>query len=282
MENIKKIYVDSRHCLKDTNQSGKFTVVLPFPILIEKDCKMFIDNVVIPISYYTITNNNNKIYLNIFYLNGSNYVNDKFILTLPVGNYSGTTFRLALEILLNSIITTNMKIKFEVGYELINNNITIKMFDLKTSFDNSLPVVASFISDYDLVNSDLWSSKLKINDIKSLNLTLKIIETVLITSETVFTTYLDLHSIRNIYMHSATLANSDTISNWNIDTIIKIIPVHSQYNTLNFDGITNSYDYQLIKKRTIQNIDVYFTDSYNNIIDFNGSHLSFSILFVYD
>lgn len=280
MENIRKIYVDSRFCLR-SGESGKFTITLPYPVVIENNTKMFIDNLSIPISYYTINSNNQNLYIKIFYYNGSDYLDNKYTIKLPVGNYSGFTFADSLQLALNAIVLPAMNFKFFITYSLNNNNIKIALQDLRTeqnSFSSSTEV--SIYADHDLINETSNKNIAESNNTKSLNLTLKILNTFTITTDRPYECYLDLHNIRNIYMHSKTLSNSDTISNWNVDSIIKVIPVHVGYNELNFDGITSAFDYQLLSKRNLQNIDVYFTDTHNNVIDFNGSHLSFSMLFI--
>ena len=48
----------------------------------------------------------------------------------------------------------------------------------------------------------------------------KLLKTNLL-DEDIFYTNLDLHTTRNLYLHNSVLASYDTLSNFNMDTIIK-------------------------------------------------------------
>ena len=81
------------------------------------------------------------------------------------------------------------------------------------------------MSDGDLL-TDTWDGiKLNKDDINSMNQVIRWTTTTLIKVtpvwEHIYYTNLELHTTRNLYLHSSVLASYDTLSNFNMDTIIK-------------------------------------------------------------
>ena len=66
-------------------------------------------------------------------------------------------------------------------------------------------------------------SKLSKSDINNMNQTIRLTTTKLLKSssleEDAFYTNLDLHTTRNLYLHSSVLASYDTVSNFKMDAI---------------------------------------------------------------
>ena len=61
---IKKIYVDTRHKTPESISSSDFTIVLPETIRLPDGAVCYVDDVCIPYSWYTVTDNlNDKIYV---------------------------------------------------------------------------------------------------------------------------------------------------------------------------------------------------------------------------
>ena len=77
-----------------------------------------------------------------------------------------------------------------------------------------------------------------------------------------FYTNVDLHTTRNLYLHSSVLASYDTLSNLNMDTIIKQVSIKANYNELILDSSMAGFDYLDVSRRSFQRIDFRFTDSY--------------------
>ena len=70
--------------------------------------------------------------------------------------------------------------------------------------------------------------------------------------EYIFYTNIDLHTTRNLYLHSSVLGSYDTLSNFNMDTIIKKISVRANYNELIFDSSMAGFDYLNVSRRSFQ------------------------------
>ena len=64
-----------------------------------------------------------------------------------------------------------------------------------------------------------------------------------------------------------------------VDCIIKKIPVRYSYNELLFDGSEAGYDFLDIGQSTLNRIDFKRLDSYGRVVNLNGIHFSFSLVF---
>ena len=89
-----------------------------------------------------------------------------------------------------------------------------------------------------------------------------------------------MHTTRNLYLTSSSLGSFNTISNFNCDCIIKKIPVIYNYNERPFDSAEAGYDYLDVGRKTTSRIDVKLLDSMGHVVDLNGNHFSFSLVFM--
>ena len=89
---------------------------------------------------------------------------------------------------------------------------------------------------------------------------------------------LDLQPIRNIYICSPNLTSFNTLGPLGEKTIIKKIPVTSDFNTVIFDQVMTSNDYIDSSRQTWQRLEFQLRDSKGNTINLHGSHMSFSII----
>ena len=112
------------------------------------------------------------------------------------------------------------------------------------------------------------------NGILRINKTVKLTQT-----DQSYTAYIDLHATRNLYLTSSSLASYNIMSNFKNDVIIKKIPARANYSQMIFDGASNGYDYLQLSKRTVNRLDFRLEDSYGNIMNLNGNHWSFSLIF---
>ena len=153
------------------------------------------------------------------------------------------------------------------SYDLMNNKLHIVLNDDRDSATGVVQVMILTDSDHDIVEP------------KSLTGVLMITETGVLVPDIAFSTYLDLHTTRNLYLTSSSLGSYNTVSNFGYDTIIKKIPVRFNYNEMLFDGAESGYDYLDVSKRSLRRIDFRLQDSFSNIINLNGNHWSFSLIF---
>ena len=90
---------------------------------------------------------------------------------------------------------------------------------------------------------------------------------------------MDLVSVRNLYLTSSTLASYDTVSNFNLDTIVKKIPVNVNINEMIIHTGGNMLDSLNVSKRSLRIIDFKLVDSHGKLVDIRENHFSFSIVF---
>jgi hypothetical protein len=116
-----------------------------------------------------------------------------------------------------------------------------------------------------------------------MNQIIRLTKTTLINNtplgDNIYYTNIDVHTTRHLYLHSSNLASYDTLSNFNMDTILKKISVRANYNELIFDSSMAGFDYLDVSRRSFQRTDFRLTDSYGNIINLKKSHWSCSIIF---
>ena len=97
--------------------------------------------------------------------------------------------------------------------------------------------------------------------------------------EYIYYTNLDLHTTRNVYLHSSGLASYDTLSKFSMDTILKKSSVRANDNELVFDSSMAGFDCLDVSCRSFSRIDFRLTDSFSKTTNLTNSHLSCSIIF---
>jgi hypothetical protein len=92
--------------------------------------------------------------------------------------------------------------------------------------------------------------------------------------------FLDLHSIKNIYMTS-NMANYDSVNPEGYPSnIVKKIPLTADYGYLIVDSLMTLNDYLSCSNRTFSQLEFKFTNTAGNIIPIYRMHISFTIIFV--
>ncbi len=259
---IKKVYIDTRFKTADSRSDSDFYVELPRTLNIPDKCACYIDDIVIPVSWNTIDERNQNLWLTI-YIDGVVTVNT---VTFVSGNYTGVTFTSAFQSKVNAALL-EYELSVTCSYDLMNNKLQIVLNDDRDPATGVVQVV---------IGSDL---ELDVAKPKSLNGVLMLSVAGVLNPDVAFHTYLDLHTTRNLYLTSSSLAAYNTVSNFGPDTIIKKIPVRFNYNEMLFDSAESGYDYLDVSKRSLQRIDFRLQDAFGKIINLNGNHWSFSLIF---
>ena len=285
MLEVKKIYIDTRFKTIDSKSDSDFTIELPRTINIPDDTIAYTNEIVLPCSWTTIDERNNKLYYTIsYYVNGS-IEKSYWILPVDFKNYNGTTLAEEMMEKMNDGLYLDMKnkFKFNIEYNYVENQLKIEIINLRTISQTPEDIIeVELLSDEDLLTNK-WNGNLNKSDINSMNQIIRLTKTKILRNNSmddyIFYTYIDLHTTRNLYLHSSALASYDTLSNFNMDTIIKKISVHANYNELIFDNSMAGFDYLDVSRRSLQRIDFRLTDSYGKTINLKNSHWSMSIIF---
>jgi hypothetical protein len=268
MLDIKKVYIDTRYKTVDSNSDSDFFIELPLAVNIPDKCICYIDDIVLPVSWTMIDNRNNKLYLG--FKIGTAIAEET--VTIPSGNYNGITFGKASEITINTVLNP-FSTRVDITYDNINNKISILMTDERETVEGELELI--------IIPDDEVASLFSIHpsEILSVNGVLMLKGASVIYPTIPKTFYLDMHTTRNLYLTSSSLGSFNTISNFGLDSIIKKIPVRYNYNEMLFDGSEAGYDFLDISRSTLKRIDFKLLDSAGRVVNLNGNHFSFSLVF---
>ena len=251
---IKKLYVDSRFKSKDSVSDTNFKVDLPQTLLMPQNAVFYIDDVSIPVSWYTIDEGrNNKFY---FRVDGMMHV-----VQLVNGNHTITS----LNNILVNIMNASYPNSFTASPNISTSEIEIACVDTK---------VFELLTDDQLLTLGYSAPLYSVNDVLR-NTTPK----TNIQGDPFISKYIDLFPIRNIYITSPNLGNFNTMSAWGDNTIIKKVPVTANYNEMVFDQVVIGNDYLDCSRQTLSRLEFHLKDAHGNTIDLHGNHWSFSIVF---
>ena len=127
-------------------------------------------------------------------------------------NYDGASFAAALQEAMNTALIGITS--FDVVYDLNDNTIAIEQRD-------HFEVNAMMICGADLVVGSFWNVAIPEDQMNSLSGVLRIGKTSFEFQQGVsYTAYIDLHTTRNLYITSSSLASYNLTSNFENDVII--------------------------------------------------------------
>jgi len=274
---VKKIFVDTKYMTSDSPSTSNFKMQLPRSIELPDHTSMFINNICIPHSWYTVEENfNDKLYIHIYSTSSSFSGVWYNICTLTPGIYNPTSLAAEIQQELKTATDTGSRTNiFTVVYNSLVNQITIAMnysdlnfeilttSQLKTKFNNHW-----LGADYDINN---------INDCNELisNLT-----PATYTNVFSFRGVVNLQPIRNIYIHSS-LGSYQTIGPTpDATTCIKKVPVSADVGNYIFYDEFLFTDVLDCSKQTLSLLEFSLRDSKGNLINLHNNNISFSIGFV--
>ena len=241
-------------------------------------------DIVLPVSWTTIDGTNNKLYYSIsHYVNGG-YDTSYWISPTDFNDYNGSSLAEELREQMNDGLYADMK-PFFIESKYIENQLNNGIIYLRSVADRNYGHVAEvdLFSDADLLTDKWQGINLNKDDTNIMNQVIRLTKSTLIEisplGEHICYTNLDLHTSRNLYLHSSILASYDTLSNFPMDTILKTISVRATYNELIVDSGMAGFDYLDVSRRSFSRIDFRLTDSYGKAINYKHSHWSMSIIF---
>jgi hypothetical protein len=88
----------------------------------------------------------------------------------------------------------------------------------------------------------------------------------------------NLQPVRNVHMRSPNISSFNTIGCNGESSIIKKIPVSSNYGDMIFNGIASSNDCLDCSKATWKTLEFHLLDVNSNYINLHGSNVSFSLV----
>ena len=301
MDKVKKVYVDSRFRITNSNSDSDFKIELNESLDLPDNTVCYVDDISIPHTWRTIESHNNKFYIifKIMYLAGGGtditeeYNYNPHVLTLPEGNYTGTQMASAIQDLLNNFA---VNFDFEVLYNHATGSITIEAknsegFNEYNTFyiPSDFSIMTWMINagpDYPWMDHQGTAIPIDINNLKSINGVLRNTEYVTLTLDhslyyrSFESGFIDLLNVHNIYLHCPNLGHYNSIGVRGENTIIKKIPVSSGFGYLIIDSVVAPHDKIDVSRQLIKTIEFSLRDVYGSVINLHGAAISFSLVFV--
>ena len=278
---VKKIYVDSLHRVSEESTSANFKIELPYSITMPHNAIFLIDEICIPHAWYSVEEGiNDKMYLHVLNQSTGNRYN--FRLKIPSGNYNGPLLQTALQ--------TSFDVLAGSGWGGISFNYDSNTFSLRIDVNdanNKLWV----LSDAEIANKlrGAWNvavsgfgGNIDLTNPASMNDILRNyeIETKKYEQNTPFRSgFLNFQGINNLYLSSPNLGTFTTIGTRGEATIIKKIPVSSDFGYMIIDRSVSVHDYLECGKSTLKTLEFHLKDSKGRYVPMHGSNISFSIVF---
>ena len=279
---IKKIYIDSKHRTKDSLSSSHFKYDLPESFLMPDNCGFYVCDVCVPHSWYTIEHGiNDKFYLHVSNDNTNVNLrpNQNYPIILDSKQYTGA--ELATE--LSSKMTANLSGTAYAGgltasYSASTQKITIvttysdMTFKILTADDNKTKLDGTWVGDaYNQDDpSDINSEMLKL---VSGNDGYQTFTNPFVSG------YVNLQPIRNIYLHSSNIGAYNTIGLYGCRTIIKKIPITSDFNYMVVDNSVSGNDFMDCSRVTMKQLEFRLLNEDGTLIPLHGANCNFSWVF---
>ena len=87
-------------------------------------------------------------------------------------------------------------------------------------------------------------------------------------------------NVHNIYIHSPSIGNYNSIGVRGESTIIKKVPVSSSFGYMIIDPIVSQHDKTGVSRQLVKTMELSFRNVHGDLIDLHGAHVSFSFVFV--
>jgi len=276
---VKKIYVDSLHRVSEQSSSSNFKIELPYSITLPHNAIFLIDEICIPHAWYSVEEGiNDKMYVHTL----NTVTGHRFNITIkiPSGNYNGPLLQTAIQAGFAAL-----SFGFVVGFDSTTFSLSISvasgdtwtkfwiMSDIEISnrlrgaWDAS---TTGFGGNIDTANPASMNDILRNYDI----MTTRYEQNIPFRSG-----FLNFQGISNIYMSSPNLGTFTTIGTRGEATIIKKIPVSSDFGYMIIDRSVSVHDYLECGKCTLKTIEFELKDSKGRYVPMHGSNISFSIVF---
>jgi hypothetical protein len=272
----KKIYIDTKFKTADSVSTSNFRYELPETLFFGVDSVFYVDDIAIPHSWWSVEEDmNNKLYFQLRDTSTKQIWN--YVVSIAPGNYTGVDFAAELQLRMNTAAASGHPLNlFTVSYASKTNSITIAMlpgtlvFRILTPAELKTKLNGVFTASYDAN---------KPNDCNEILSNLQDTSFEYDSNATYTSGYLNMQPIRNIYLHSPSLGNFSNIGPLGEQTVIKKIPVTSDYNQMIFDQVVLYNDYNDCSGQTLKTLEFQLRTSRGDIINLHGCNVSFSIIF---
>ena len=281
MSHPRKIYIDTKYKTKDSVSSSDFKIELPETVLLPEKCKAYLDEICIPHSFYTIEAGiNDKFYLHTS-TTATNPPLDYWIFTIPSNIYTAADLATELQTQVNTALggggyggtigvsygPSTQSIEITTTYSHILFRVLTES-DIATKLQGSWNTLQSPYDEND--PADLNGEILKLTEGSSPYYNI---------ANSFTSNFVNLNSIRNLYITSSNLGNYNSIGANSERTIIKKVPVDADFNHMIFNNQITGLDYIDVSKQTLKTINFKIQTVDGKTVPLHGAHVSFSIIF---
>ena len=266
---IRKIYIDSRYKTDDSVSDSNFQ--LSQPLQLPDKCVCFIDDIIIPHTFYTIESYNCKLYFREKLAPGDTITD--VILNISQQNHTGTSLASSIKSILDATFGSN---NYNCTYNSTRGTITISRIDTNRTF--------IVFTDFNLKSDTLWlggpwtgPSYNPLNP-QSCNDVLRHYTTMVFNS-TWESGHIDIRNIHNLYISSPSLGSYSTLGVRGEQNIIKKVPVSSDFGYLIIDNIVANHDYVECSKQTLSMLEFHVKNTAGDFVNLHGSSISMSLIF---
>jgi len=263
---IKKVYIDSRYRTNDSKSDTDFKFELKQSIDLPDRCCVYIDDIQIPHTWYSVEAYNNKFYMQMqgFY----------FMVRLTPQNHTGISLASDMQTSLSIFPAFGFTVAYSTGKGTITiNSTTDKPFKFLTDRElRALP------SSTPITDNNGASIPFNPDDLQSANSIIRNNNTSALSTS--FTTqFLDLLNTHSIFIHSPNIGSFETLGVRGESTIIKKVPVTSSYGYLIVDSVVANHDKIDVSRQMFKQMEFSLKNVHGNTIDLHGSSVSFSLIF---
>jgi len=265
---IKKIYCDTKFKRFDSKSTSNFKIDLPQTLKLPNNCVLYIDDVSIPRTFYTVEEGvNDNLYFRVQLANGGSY--DDYIIKLDSKDYNGVQFAAEIQ---SKVTSATFGGVTNCSYDYQTKRVSISVGNLDINF----------FTDEELESGSIgWNGvSYNLKDLHSGNeLLTNVVPNVVGNTGTPAQYYLNLTPVRNIYMKSPNLSSYNTIGCNGESSIIKKIPVNASPGEMITSNITSSTDFIPCNNLTLRTVEIQLVDVNGVVINLHNNNMSFSILF---
>jgi hypothetical protein len=268
----------------DSKSTSDFSIELPETMYFDNNSSVFyIDDICVPHSWYTVEKDiNDKLYLYVANVAGnplSTIQEFSYVVTLTPNVYTGGSLAGHLTTILNASLkgpgkplpSNNLENPFTALYQQSTNTIKITMSPTTTGLNRFNILSTKSIKDiYNTTNTQDCNELIGNNEIAY---------KLYSDGNDGFTGFVNLQPFRNLYMHSSALGNLSNIGPDGSQTVIKKIPVTSEFGNYIFDQTVMYNDYNSCSGQTLKKLDFQFKTSRGEVVPLHGLNVAFSIIF---
>ena len=262
---IRKVYIDSRFKTASSSSDSNFKYELTETIQLPDKCACFIDDLIIPHSWYNIDNDNKYIYVKRYQPDIPLTEWNK--LELEVQNHTLDSLKTALS---NAFIA-----QYGAGQVAVSANSRTGIITITATGIDTIKLY----TDVELRSANDWGGTgYDSNNLQSANEVLSNTSTQFAT--TINTNMIDLRRYHNIYISSPNIGSFSTLGPRGESNIIKKVPVSTDYGFMIFDNVVAPHDYMIVSKQLLKTLEFRLSDAYGRTIDLHGIPVSFSLIFM--